>query len=140
MTRRASSELAAILRDIPHDLALGAHMGLVVERLLLTMGELVLRFHQYEAFPCRVVLLSRKFNPEGFYDETVNLLTCDKDTLDIGYSRLLRREAWGAGPNLTTAMQHILADKVQEEINTIAVCVDASTLDVERKNNLDRRV
>ena len=140
VTRRASSELPAILRNIPHDLALGAHVGLVVERLLLTMGELVLRFHQYETFPGRVVLLSRKFNPEGCYEEALNLLTCDKETLDRGYSLLLRREAWGAGPNLTTAMTHILSDKVQEEINTIAVCVDASTLDVERKHNLDRRV
>jgi hypothetical protein len=140
VTRRASSELPAILSNITHDLALGAHVGLVVERLLLTMGELVLRFHQYEGFPGRVVLLSRKFNRDGCYAESMNLLTCDEVSLDLGYSLPLRREAWSAGDNVTTALAHIFSDTVQEEINTIAVCVDASTLDVERKHNLDRRV
>eukprot|EP00974_Lingulodinium_polyedra_P106974 10355619-Lingulodinium_polyedra.AAC.1 len=84
------------------------------------MGEFVLRFDQYGNFPGRVVLLSRKFHPGGFYAEILNLLTCDPDKLDRGYSLLLRREAWHAGPNITAAIKHILSDKVQEEINTIA--------------------
>ena len=57
----------------------------------------MLRFHQYETLPGRVVLLSRKFNPEGCSKEAVNLLTCDLETLDLGYSLHLRREAWADG-------------------------------------------
>jgi len=128
------------LRNIPHDIDICNQVGLVVERLLLTMGELVLRFHQYETFPGRVVLLSRKFNPEGCSKAAANLLTCDLETLDLGYSLHLRREVWAAGESLTTALGHILSGKVQDDIDTIAVCVDASTLDVERKHNLYRIV
>ena len=44
VTRRASAELSAILGNMSQDPALAPHVGIVVERLFLTMGELVLRF------------------------------------------------------------------------------------------------
>ena len=94
VTRQTSAELHIILENISQDPALSSDVGLVVERLLVTMGELVLRFGQYTNFPCRVVLLSRKFHPGGFYAEALNLLTCDPDKSDRGYSLLLRQEAW----------------------------------------------
>ena len=140
VTRKTSAELHIILENISQDPALSSDVGLVVERVLVTMGDLVLRFGQYSNYPCRVVLLSRKFHPGGFYAEALNLLTGDPDKLDRGYSLLLRQEAWNAGPNITTALAHIMSDDVQEEINTLAVCVHGTTLDVERKHNLDRRV
>ena len=84
--------------------------------------------------------MSRKFHPRGFYAEALNLLTGDPDKLDRGYSLSLRQEAWRAGPNITTALAHIMSDDVQEEINTLAACVNGTTLGVERKRNLDRGV
>ena len=33
-----------------------------------------------------------------------------------------------------------MSDDVQEEINTLAVCIHGTTLDVERKHNMARRV
>ena len=44
VTRKTSAELRIILENISQDPALSSDVGLVVERLLVTMGELVLRF------------------------------------------------------------------------------------------------
>ena len=93
VTRKTLAQLHIILENISQDPALSSDVGLVVERLLVTMGDLVLRFGQYRNFPCRVVLLSRKFHPGGFYAEALNLLTGDPDKLDRGYSLLVRQEA-----------------------------------------------
>ena len=63
--------------------------------------------------------------------------------LDSGYCEPLRREAWGAAGrssgSQTGAILYLLSQPVQEELSTIAMAIEASTLDVERKHNLDRR-
>ena len=108
-------------------------------RLLVTQGQLVVRFSKYTLFPCRVVLLSKRFNLDGYYDEIIDLLHCDVLLLDSGYALLLRQEAWDAGPSLTDALRFLVSSQVQEEIDTIAVSIETSTMDVERKHNLDKR-
>ena len=68
-------------------------------------------------------------------------LHCDEAELDLGCSLLLlRQKAWGVGGVVTTAVGHLSSEKVQQEIDTIAVAIEASTMDVERKHNLDKRV
>ena len=70
-------------------------------------------------------------------------LHVDAKALDSGYCEPLRREAWGAAgrssSSQTGAILHLLSQPVQEEPSTIAVAIETSTLDVERKHNLDRR-
>ena len=102
-------------------------MAEVLERLLVTMGQLVLRFAQYRTYPGRVVLLSKRFHPDGFYHEIVHLLHCEEAELDFGYTLPLRKKAWAAGGVVTTAIGHLTSQQVQEEIDTIAVAIETST-------------
>ena len=55
----------------------------------------------------------------------------------------MRQEAWSAAGrssgSLTDAVLHLLSQIVQEEFAIIAMAIETSTLDVERKHNLDRR-
>ena len=58
IVKRSSQELHLILENLSADPELAQHMSEVLERLLVTMGQLVLRFAQYMKYPARVVLLS----------------------------------------------------------------------------------
>ena len=78
----------------------------VIERLLLTMGQLVLRFAQYQKYPARVALLSQRFNPQDFQNQVIHFLYCDEAELDFGYSLPLRQQAWAAGGVIATAIGH----------------------------------
>ena len=140
IVKRSSQELYVILENLSADSHLASHMGQVLERLLVTMGQLVVRFIQYTKYPARVVLLSQRFNPAGFYNELIHFLHCDEAELDFGYSLPLRQKAWAAGGVLTTAIGHLSSPEVQQEIDTIAAAIETSTMDVERKHNLDKRV
>ena len=111
--------------------------------MLTTAGQVVLRFSQYAEYPARAVLMSRKYNPDTYYQEVVRFLHVDAKALDSGYCQPLRREALGAAGrssgSQTEAILHLLSQPVQEELSTIAMAIESSTLDVERKHNLDRR-
>ena len=143
VTQRAALELTCIFRALRHDAALTPRLGEVVTRLLTTAGQIVLRFSQYAEYPARVVLMSRTYNPDAYYQEVLRFLHVGVKALDSGYSEPLRREAWGvaaqAGGSQTEAILHLLSPSVQEELSTIAMAIETSTLDVERKHNLDRR-
>ena len=71
------------------------------------------------------------------------VLHVDPKALDSGYCEPLRREAWSApgrsSGSQTEAIMHLRSQLVQEELATIALAIETSTLDVERKHNLDRR-
>ena len=140
IVKRSSQELHLILDNLSADPELAQHVSEVLERLLVTMGQLVLRFAQYMKYPARVVLLSQRFNPHAFHQHVLDFLYCDEAELDFGYSLPLRQQAWAAGGILTTAIGHLLSENVQREIETIAVAIETSTMDVERKHNLDKRV
>ena len=107
IVKRSSQELHVILENLSADHHLDPHMGQVLERLLVTMGQLVVRFIQYTKYPARVVLLSQRFNSAGFYSELIHFLHCDEAELDFGYSLPLRKKAWDAGGVLTTAIGHL---------------------------------
>ncbi len=140
VSRRTGRELSSILECLVHDELLRQHGGHVVERLLSTQGQIVLRFRKYQCFPTRVALLSRKCNPRTYYSEIVHFLTCSEDALDTGYSLDLRREAWRRGGGVEArAVQCILDERCQRELETIARRIEGVTLEVERKHNYDRR-
>ena len=73
----------------------------------------------------------------------MRFLRIDAKALDSGYCEPLRREAWGAAGrssgSQTYGSLHLLLQPVQEALATVAMAIETSTLDVERKHNLDRR-
>ena len=141
VTARAGEELAGILTGVPDDPGLRNHWGVVLERLLVTMGQLSLRFLQYQEYPGRLALMSRRYNPSGHHDEIMHCLHCPDDEVDTGYSKPLKREALArAADSQTDAILYLLSKEVQEEIDTLVTCVETSTLDVERKHAYDRRI
>ena len=60
-------------------------LGEVVTRLLTTAGQVILRFWQYAEYPARVALMSRKYNPDKYYQEVMRLLHVDPKVLDSGF-------------------------------------------------------
>ena len=153
VSARASAELGSIFKALHHDATLTPRLGKVITRLLTTAAHVLLRFSQYAAYPTRVVLMAQKYNPDGYYQEVLRFLYTDERLLDTGYSLPLRREAWVGGRSSGSAassssspsgaqadaIQHLLSPHVQEELATIAMAIETSTLDVERKHNYDRR-
>ena len=55
--------LAQIMANVKYDPELRDHKGRILEALAATAGELQVRFRQYERWPTRVVLMSRRCNP-----------------------------------------------------------------------------
>ena len=153
VSARASAELVSIFKALHNDATLTPCLGKVITRLLTTAAHVLLRFSQYAEYPARVVLMARKYNPDGYYQEVLRFLHTDERLLDTGYSLPLRREAWVGGRSSGSAtsssssssgaqadaIQHLLSPHVQEELATIAMAIETSTLDVERKHNYDRR-
>ena len=87
------ARLAEIMAHVADDPALRAHEGSVLEALAVTAGELQVRFRQYERWPARVVLMSRRFNPNGFWDVAQAFLIAAPGSLDVAYSLPLRTRA-----------------------------------------------
>jgi hypothetical protein len=143
VSERTARELTSILQALRHDATLTPRLGEVVTRLLMTAGQVILRFSQYAEYPARAALMSRTYNPAALYQEVLRFLHVDPKALDSGYCEPLRREAWGtagrSSGSQTEATLHLLSQLVQEELATIALAIETSTLDVERKQNLDRR-
>ena len=143
MSERTARELTSILQALRHDATLTPRLGEVVTRLFTTAGQVILRFSQYAEYPARASLMSRAYNPATYYQEIMRFLHIDAKALDSGYCGPLRQEAWSAAGrssgSLTDAVLHLVSQLVQEELATIAMAIETSTLDVERKHNLDRR-
>ena len=57
------------------------------------MGQLVIRSSQNRMYPSRVVMMSRRFNPQGFHDEVMQFLHADTASLDEGVSLPLQGDA-----------------------------------------------
>ncbi len=139
IVQRTGRELASILAHLDHDEKLKPHLGEVVERLLITQGHLVVRFRRYQTYPTRLSLLCARFNPTTHASEAAAFLHSREPQRDIGYSSVLFREAWSMGRDLGGAVQHLLSPAVQDELSTMVMAVEGTTLDVERKHCLDRR-
>ena len=104
---------------------------------------MVLRFSQYAEYPARAALMLRTRNPATYHQEVLRFLRIDAKALDSGYCEPLRWEAWDAAVRSsglqTDDIVHLLSQPVQEELATIAMSIETSSSDVERKHNLDRR-
>ncbi len=142
--RRVWERLAEIMGwgggggGLAHDPTLRGHESHVLECLAATAGELQVRFRQYETWPARVVLLSKRFNPRGCVAEALGLLAAAPGMLDRGFSLRLRERALQAGPSDAQQLDFLLSTAVQAEIDAIALHVEGSSLDVERKHQQDK--
>ena len=66
MSERTARELTCILQALRHDAAL-------TPRLLMTAGQVVLRFSLYAECPARAALMPRTRNPATYYQEGLRL-------------------------------------------------------------------
>jgi hypothetical protein len=135
VSERTARGLTSIRQALRHDATLTPRLGEVVTRLLMTAGQVILRFSQYEGYPARAALMSRAYNSATYYQEVLRFLHVDPKALYSGYCELLRREAWGTAGR-SEATLHLLSQPVHEELATIAMAIETSTLDVERNRNL----
>ena len=133
MSERTARELTCILQSLHTDAGLTPRLEKVVTRLLTTAGQVVLRFSRYAEYPARASLMTSACNPTTYYQE-VFFSRIDAKALDSGYCESLRREAWDAAGrssgSQTDAIMHILPPPVREELATIAMAIETSTLDV----------
>lgn len=96
------------------------------------------RFAEYACFPAQMYKLCQCFNPDGYISFCEDFLIMDESQLDTGFSRLLQVEALAQG-EFHQSLSFLLSQTVQEEIECVLRRLDVTSLDVERKNNLDRR-
>ena len=120
-------ELTSILQAVCHDATLTPRLGEVVKPLFTTAGQVILRFSQYAEYPARAALMSHTYNPATYDQDVLRFLHVDPKALDSGYCEPLRREAWSAAGrssgSQTEAIMHLLSQRVQEELATIALAI-----------------
>jgi hypothetical protein len=84
--------------------------------------------------------LTRKFNSGLYGADIIDFLHTDDKTLDVGYSVLLKREAWTYGKDVEAdAVGYIMSEQVQSELVGVFENATATSLDVERKHASDKK-
>ena len=106
-------------------------------RLLATEAHLVARFKAYKEYPFRLWELTSKFNPDGYINAIDHFLSDNEDNLDAGYTLLLFREC--RDMSIAEGILKLTSPKVQSELCTLLETCSATSLDVERKHNRDKR-
>ncbi len=133
------TEFCCVVREMHRDPSLAPHLGFVLECLLVTAGHITVRFKQFQGYPTAVLRMSRLLNPSGYFDEMCLFLHKRESELDKGYSMPLQRSAWEEGGHEMGAMAWLCSDRIQAELDSVAMSTAGSTLDVERKHALDKQ-
>ena len=89
------------------------------------------RFSLYEQFPCRVVLLSKRYNEHGCFAEASKFVLAPEAELDTGYATILQRQAWRCGGAELPAVHWLLSPAVQAELDMVAKSADGTSMDVQ---------
>ena len=121
-----------IVSRIPDDPVLEPTETLLA--MLQTQVHLIIRFDQYGRFPTRLWRLTKKFNPEGYADACYQFLTVPNEDLDLGFSVLLKEEAWQGGRTEAEALDWLQGAEVQALLSGIFESTAATSLDIERKH------
>ncbi len=132
-----SKDLSGMLRLLHCDTEL-KDKGRAIEQLLLTGAELIIRFSMYMEYPFRLALCCQAHNQTGYLHSITQFLTCNRDSLDVGYSIPLQAAALGQG-SIAKALAWMSSQAVQQELMTWSSSVEGSTLDVERAHNQAKR-
>ena len=133
LRRHQLQELVVLLR---HDVHLDFTAALAA--LCTTQLHIYIRFSEYLKYPYKLWCLSQKWNPSGFVRECELFLNICIDELDAGYSLLLHKEALARGA-FSESLSYLLSQQVQDELAQIFQWAQPTSLQVERKNYLDRR-
>ena len=83
VSERTAWEMTSILQALRYDATLTPRLGEVVTRLLMTAGQVILRFSQYAEYPAWAALMSRICNPATYYQEVLRFLHVDPKALDL---------------------------------------------------------
>ena len=82
--------------------------------------------------------LCRKYNPQGYLMSCREFLLMGVAALDAGYSVPLRLRAWESGHE-DLALSYLTSEQIQSEIAAVFDAAEATSLDVERKNSVDKK-
>ena len=135
---RTSKLLVEMLPLLPHDSVL--ELTDTFTSLLLKQAHLVIRFDLYLKYLTRLWRLTRKFNRELYGADIIEFLHTDDKALDVGYSVLLKREAWKSGKDIEAdSVAYIMSAHVQTELVGVFENATATSLDVERKHASDKK-
>jgi hypothetical protein len=129
---KTSMLFSDIVSRIPDDPVLEPTETLLA--MLQTQVHLIIRFDQYERFPTRLWRLTKKFNPEGYADACYQFLTAPNEDLDLGFSVLLKEEAWQGGRTEAEALDWLQGAEAQALLSWIFESTAATSLDIERKH------
>eukprot|EP00973_Karenia_brevis_P063261 8795973-Karenia_brevis.AAC.1 len=86
-----------------------------VPALLVTQGHIILRFSEYQNYPCRLWLMTKKYNESGYVIECEKFMTVGPTELDAGYSWQLQREALSFSA-YSESLAYLLSQQVQDEL------------------------
>ena len=113
-------------------------LSICVPALLLTELHVFIRFSEYDNFPCAGWRLSSKYNPMSYLQEIERFLKMESRCLDVGFFLGLQIEA-NSMDSYADSLAYLSGEVVQSQINGFLEHAEASSLDVERKNNLDKK-
>ena len=113
-------------------------LSICVPALLLTELHVFIRFSEYDKFPCAGWRLSSKYNPVSHLQQIELFLDTEPSRLDVGFFLGLQIEAKSLD-SYPDSLAYLSGEVVQSQINGFLEHTEASSLDVERKNNLDKK-
>ena len=106
--------------------------------LLTTYGHCRMRFDIFRSFPSRLWEISFLWNPKGWLEACVIFLEILIEDLDVGYSLPLQRAAKAFASEMEQ-LAYLMSAEVQSDINKTLELIQATSLDVERKHNVDKK-
>ena len=107
---------------------------------LLTEAHILIRFDAFSRYPTSLWKLTKKYNQDFFGVAILDFLNTQERFLDAGYSLPLQRDAYRCGSgSVVDVVSFIMSAEVQDELTGILEKASASSLDVERKHNQDKR-
>lgn len=130
-------KLADVLSSLCNDEDL--EVGPAVSSLIATAVDLLVRFRQYQEYPCRLAMSCQRWNPDGFLVAIMDFLQEPKEKLDLGYSLPLQRLAKAENRTEMDAIAFMAGPAVQGALESFFCRATISTLEVERRHAQARR-
>lgn len=135
LERETSLHLNRILNILYKDPALPVVDA--VYRLLTTEAHLIVRFKDYHTYPYKVWELTARYNPHGYLVAIERFLSDSVDNFDVGYTLHLFNDHKDLP--IGDAITKLTSSKIQTELCSLLEKCAATSLDVERKHNQDKR-
>lgn len=134
--RRGCEELRKIILLLDEDMDL--HRTDATVHLLVTTIQLFLRFAPYQDYPMAGWQLTAKYNEDFYLLKIEEFLQMDASALDTGFFLPLRNDAQKQG-NYSDQINFMLSQEVQTLLTQFIEAAPGSSLDVERKHNVDKQ-